>query len=219
MQGQSALELALALHRAPTLAKAMRRGPLPAGVLALLQIAGGSEPVRQSSAAETGRSVSEIEAAASFYIQQVLLHRRADCYRILGATRETPLAVLKEHRSWLLRWIHPDRNRDEWERVFIYRVQTAWDEIGRDHDRRRTTLPGAPQRNDVRAAIRLRRNAPAWIALPVEDPASARRRRWLKILAAAGSAVVIGSLAIAAIASQQSPHPASLAEIAGQPER
>src|SRR5690606_8719170 len=31
-----------------------------------------------------------------------------------------------EHYRWLVRWLHPDRNADEWEALYADRVNRAW---------------------------------------------------------------------------------------------
>jgi hypothetical protein len=203
MQGRSALGLAFDLLRNPTLAKGMRQAPLPHDVLRLLKIAGGSEEARRVAAEEAGRRTPDVEMAAVFYIEQVLLYPGADCYRILGASPATPPDVIRAHRNWMLRWIHPDHNGNEWERALAYRVIGAWDEIRRGggaeealSSRNLTVARPVPHRNHHRARPRQSarfRAAPPWIPLPV---AARRGRRRALLLGLFLAVAITGAVAV-----------------------
>ena len=86
-----ALKTALDLFHVPSQAARVRAGPLPEGVHLLLRIAAGDAEATNQAAACEGRSPEKIREAASFFLEQVLLHADADSYRVLGVTREAKL--------------------------------------------------------------------------------------------------------------------------------
>ncbi|WP_043803528.1 J domain-containing protein, partial [Arenimonas malthae] len=124
-----ALELALACYRAPPrLAQAAQR-PLPDDMLVLLRLAAGDEALAQECAGTAHESVGTVVDAAVFFIQQVLFAPGTDSYRALGVNPDAPDVRIKEHYRWLVRWLHPDRNPDEWDAIYADRVNRAWQDL------------------------------------------------------------------------------------------
>lgn len=144
MTGQDgeALELALGLLHAPTMRTALRRRPLPLGIGEVLAIASESSDAMREASARTGHYGPELVEASRFYIQQVLLADGADAYRNLGATPEAGHAELRDHHRLLLRWLHPDRSREDaqWDSALSTRVNQAWNQL---------RTPGARARYDA----------------------------------------------------------------------
>ena len=132
-----ALEQALACHRAPALLAAARSRPLPDSMLTLLRLAAGDHVMAAHCALASGESETEVVEAAAFFIQQVLFAPGTDSYRVLGVNPHAPDAQLKEHYRWLVRWLHPDRNTDDWDSVYADRVNVAWQTL-RLPERRRS---------------------------------------------------------------------------------
>lgn len=146
-----ALEHALALLRSPRdggLGIGLR---LPQGILQLLRIVGGDEQALAEAHAASKASEREVREASVFFVQQVLFAPGADSYRMLGVDPDADDERIKEHYRWLVRWLHPDRNPDEWEAVYADRVNRAWQDLrtrerrAKYDDRRRepTTNPAA----------------------------------------------------------------------------
>uniref|UniRef100_UPI0035AF47BD J domain-containing protein n=1 Tax=Arenimonas sp. TaxID=1872635 RepID=UPI0035AF47BD len=130
-----ALDLALACYRAPPrLAQAAQR-PLPDDMLVLLRLAAGDEALARECADAAHESAGTVVEAAVFFIQQVLFAPGTDSYRALGVNPDAPDARIKEHYRWLVRWLHPDRNPDEWDAIYADRVNRAWQDL-RHPDRR-----------------------------------------------------------------------------------
>jgi len=135
MRSPEALAAALALLQNPRLARVARRAPLPQGVTFLLEAAVGETGAVAAATALTGRSEAILNSAAGFFIEQVLLNRHADSYRILGADRETPAAELRRNMALLMRWLHPDllENGAPGQRfdrsAYASRVTKAWESI------------------------------------------------------------------------------------------
>ncbi|PZO07661.1 MAG: hypothetical protein DCF27_10110, partial [Lysobacteraceae bacterium] len=126
-----ALEQALAYYRAPALlAKAALR-PLPDDVIELLRLAAGDDAQAAQSADASGESPQRVVEAAVFFVQQVMFSAEADDYRVLGVNPGAPAVRLREHFRWLIRWLHPDRNPDDWDSVYSDRVTRAWQSLRR----------------------------------------------------------------------------------------
>ena len=121
-----ALEQALAFWRAPALLAGARQRPLPEDVLDVVRIAAGDRGLAETAAAALGAPPDELAEAAPFYLQQLLFTPDADSYRVLGVNHDASDARIKEHYRWLVRWLHPDRNADEWEALYADRVNRAW---------------------------------------------------------------------------------------------
>ncbi len=193
------LEQALAALRAPALLAALRARPLPEDMLSLIRLAAREEDSVQHAIEQTHAARNEIIEAAVFLIQQLMFAPHGDSYRVLGVDAEADDARIKENYRWLMRWLHPDRNGDEWEAVFADRVSGAWQDL-RTPDRRQAydrerAIAGAAPLADTAAAARygdvmpLRRTP----ALGDDDLLlSARASRHLPTL-------ILGGLAIVAI--------------------
>jgi hypothetical protein len=124
-----ALHHALELAERPAIAGLMRKQPLPADIVTLIRIAANSEDDLSGAAARTGRPPDFIRSAATLYLQQVLLHPGADAYRTLGVSPGASQEVLSQHMRLLMKWLHPDRDRGDWESAFAERVSGAWDQL------------------------------------------------------------------------------------------
>jgi hypothetical protein len=124
-----ALELALALLRAPALAAQVRERPLPADVLTLIRIAAGDDTTLSEAAAASGETPQRVAEAAVLFLQQTLFRTGADSYRLLGAPATAPQELLKLHHRWLVRWLHPDHQTDDWQAAYMSRVNRAWQDL------------------------------------------------------------------------------------------
>ncbi len=104
-----ALEAALAMLRRPQLARLAQRSSLPRGVTLLLEVAAGESEALLEAQTLTGRPEALLRKAASFFMEQVLLSRASDSYRVLGAGSGATPAELRRHMALILKWLHPDR--------------------------------------------------------------------------------------------------------------
>ena len=124
-----ALELALALSRAPALAAQVRERPLPPDVLTLIRIAAGDDTTLAKAAAASGEAPQPLVEAALLFLQQALFAAGADSYRLLGVPATASQELLKQHHRWLVRWLHPDRQTDDWQAAYMNRVNRAWQDL------------------------------------------------------------------------------------------
>lgn len=139
-----ALHHALQLLRTPTGARPSAHERLPEGMLLLIRIVAGDELALAEARQRSEESGEVVREAAAFYIQQVMFASGSHSYRLLGVDADAPDERIKEHYRWLVRWLHPDRNADEWEVVYADRVNRAWQDL---------RTPSRRQRyDDLRAA-------------------------------------------------------------------
>lgn len=163
MREASALAVAVSLFHLPSRVRALRSAPLPSDLEVLLRIVAGDDRVL----AESLRSVDVTEqtamAAARFYVEQVLLHPDADCYRALGVTSDATTDQLRRHMALLLRWLHPDRDTGGERAAFVGRITDAWNNLKTaerraDYDAARTfhhsALPRPPACSDAAISAR-----------------------------------------------------------------
>lgn len=124
-----ALRIAINLVHLPSRVRKIRSDPLPEDVLLLLRIASGDKEAQHRAAALTGRTVDEIRQAATFFIEQVLLYPDADSYHVLGASPRATNDELRRNMSLLLKWLHPDLDRQSERSVYARRVTMAWNDL------------------------------------------------------------------------------------------
>src|SRR5687767_14390104 len=125
----SALQVATDLLHVPSGVRQIRSAPLPENVLILLRVAAGDEEATREASALAGRSHETVHQAAAFFIEQILLSPDADSYRILGATLDATRDELRRNMALLLRWLHPDLDRQGDRSIFAGRVTRAWEQL------------------------------------------------------------------------------------------
>ncbi len=129
MREETALELAVGLLQLPSRVRALRDAPLPRDVDALLNIVTDEGRSLADAARKTGLTERTVSDAASFYIEQVLLHPGADSYRALGASADSTNDQLRRNMALLLRWLHPDREANSGRAMYAGRITEAWNNI------------------------------------------------------------------------------------------
>jgi hypothetical protein len=120
-----AIEIALDLKAMPRLARIVRRRPLPPQVTPLIRVAAGSRELAQGYAVQYGFSEVYIREACVFFLLEAVLFAGADSHRSLGLEQNASPEEIKEHKRWLLMWLHPDRNHNRWETALFQRVVRA----------------------------------------------------------------------------------------------
>lgn len=125
----TAVKVAIDLLHVPSRVRYLRSEPLPDGVLTVLRIAAGDEAVETEAARTVGRPLELVRRAAAFFIEQILLSPDADSYRVLGAERNATAAELRRNMALLLRWLHPDMDRQGVRSMFAGRVTKAWETL------------------------------------------------------------------------------------------
>ncbi len=127
MAATAALRAAIDLVQVPSRVHLLRAEPLPNGVEMLLRVAAGDEQAETDAATAVGRPRELVRRAAAFYIEQILLSPDADSYRVLGADPTATAHQLRHNMALLLRWVHPDIDRQGVRSLFAGRVTQAWE--------------------------------------------------------------------------------------------
>lgn len=190
--GPSALETALALYQAPSLAAATRLRPVPGDVFEVIRIAAGDGGAINAAVMRSGVEAAVVREASQLYLKHVLFDPDADHYRVLGVASDADSTQIREHRRWLLKWLHPDR-ADEWDAVYAARVQQAWQQL-RDPVRRAGYDEDIADADDWAPAPLGRALRPVWTAraLPADEGAAPAGLRGPWITTALVSLVAIG---------------------------
>jgi hypothetical protein len=123
---KSAVVVALLLLRQPALIRNILRQDIPDDVLVLLKISAGDTTVIQEVSTKHQVDSPVIVAAAKFYMQCILSHADGDVRRMLCLPANASNEVIREHKKWLLKWLHPDRNHDRWESTLFLKVNDAY---------------------------------------------------------------------------------------------
>ena len=135
MNSDGAIRIALDLVHMPSQVRFARSKPLPADVELVLRIAAGDADAEEAAAAVLDRPRPVIRQAAAFFIEQNLLFSEADCYRVLGGNPNSTATELRRNMAFLLRWLHPDIDREGERAMMARRVAIAWDTV-KSPDRR-----------------------------------------------------------------------------------
>ena len=125
----TALQTALVLLHAPTQIRIVRVAPLPEASQFLLRIAVGDQDALAQAAKISDRNERQLQKAASFFIEQVLLAPDSDSYRVLGGRQQSTIAELRRNLALLLRLLHPDVGMNKEQSRFAARVTRAWEDI------------------------------------------------------------------------------------------
>ena len=129
MRDATALRLAIDLMLVPSRVRAQRASPLPSGVAFLLQVAAYDEQAMREAVRLTTKPSEVVQAAAAFFIEQILLKPGADSYHILGARPDAAASELRQNLALLLRWLHPDASQNAHRSIFVTRVTSAWNDL------------------------------------------------------------------------------------------
>lgn len=129
MSGVEAIEIALEIYRKPAQARTLHRHAVPSGMLNVIKVAAGTDEEIKALVDDKTAGSMPVKEAAVFYLQQVLMNADGDDFRQLGLRRGASLQDVKDHKRWLLKWLHPDRNGSPWEQVLFGRVKAAADRL------------------------------------------------------------------------------------------
>ena len=129
MGNRQAMDVALGMYRHPATVRATQDAPLPEGMLTVIRIAAGAEVDADIISPDRARNAEEAREAAVFFLQQVLFRPQSTSYRLLGLAAGAELAQVREHKRWLLKWLHPDRNPNTWESALFQRVVKAAEDL------------------------------------------------------------------------------------------
>lgn len=119
------MDIALDLFRRPLMARAVQRSPLPPGMLEVIKVAAGEPFHRDGILRQEGQASPKAQQAAALFLQHALFLGPGDDFRQLGLDPGADQDRIREHKRWLLKWLHPDRNPSKWESALFLRVSQA----------------------------------------------------------------------------------------------
>lgn len=134
MAERRAIDIAHDLFRRPLMARMVQGSPLPPGMIEVIRIAAGEVPAREGRLLPDSQTAETTRQAAVFFLQQALFQSQGDDYRVLGLTPPVTSEQIREHKRWLLKWLHPDRNASKWESQLFLRVARAAEELEKRGD-------------------------------------------------------------------------------------
>ena len=208
MAPNRALEAALALARAPSLARAMRLHPLPEGLILILQMLAGDLDARTEARELTGLAEDHIVAIAELYVLRVMLFRGASPRRALGVEPGVDRSQIRRHMGYLMSWLHPDKGSSAWRAAFARRVLDAWQRIDKEEDE-------TSQSPSLRSRIWRPLFLIPWIATPPERLARVRLVTfWRRLMKFAPFALILFPWIDASQGSRSSSNVLSPAKVA-----
>ncbi len=153
-----ALRAAIYLLHLPAGLRLAREQSLPDGVPLLLEVAAGEEAATAACAAKLERPGDLVRDAAGFYIEHVVMIPDADAFRTLGARRDATDAELRRNMAMLLRWAHPDVDRQGERTVFAGRITRAWEALKTPERRASYEAANPPRPRAKSSPSRAKRN-------------------------------------------------------------
>jgi len=148
----AAVKVAIDLVQVPSRVRHLQSRPLPDGVVMVLRIAAGDEAALSEASKAVSRPRALVRTAAAFFIEQILLCADADSYRVLGASPHATPGELRRNMASLMRWLHPDANRQGDQSIFAGRVTKAWEDLKTPE--RRAAYDTKRSKQDVKSRAR-----------------------------------------------------------------
>jgi hypothetical protein len=144
--------LAVALHgyRQPASLTNLKSGKLPKGLIDVLKAAAGDEKTLALSSKNFGTSQEHIRDASQFYLQTLLATANDNPFRRLALEADASIDEIRDHKRWLLKWLHPDRNSNQWETKLFKLVNDAAIKLGQTDVSTRPPPPQSKQKANRR---------------------------------------------------------------------
>lgn len=194
-----AIDRALEMARQPKQLTRQAPHTLPPDILNVIKCAAGDENTLAKSALERNTTQDCIRDAARIYLQHIVTHSNGSDRMVLGLPSGATAADIREHKRWMLKWLHPDRNPSKWETNLFHRVKEASERLenGAAHEPIEKKQEHAFQRRRRQAGVKvIARQRPP---LPKSgfQPQRLRKRDILRLIL--GPAIL--ALCVAAITS------------------
>lgn len=120
-----AIDRALETARQPKQLTRQIPAQLPPNMLDVIKCAAGDEPTLLKFASERNVSEQKIRDAARIYLQHIVTHANGSDRLVLALSAGFTSGDVREHKRWMLKWLHPDRNPSKWETNLFQRVKEA----------------------------------------------------------------------------------------------
>jgi hypothetical protein len=140
-----AIDVALAVYKQPGQFAIPKPGRFPTGMLDIIKTAAGDDDTIHLLCDDTHLPRDTAIQVCKFYLQKLLTTGSNDPYLMLGLDRNASLADLKDHKRWLLKWLHPDRNPSKWESGLFLKVGKAAMQIEDGNAYEKLETPNSPR--------------------------------------------------------------------------
>jgi hypothetical protein len=100
--------------------------------LTVLKAAAGDEATLAQQAQFHNTDAKLVHEAARHYLLTLLMDPKNRGLRIIGLADDASESEIKDHKRWLLKWLHPDRNSNAWEQALFHKVSAAKAEHPKD---------------------------------------------------------------------------------------
>lgn len=192
-----ALFEALRLLELPAGVPRARTCRFPADVGLLIRLLAGDETSLEEARHAHSEAVAVLLDAAEFYLLQVCFTPGVDSYRVLGVNRDAPSEQIREHYRLLVRWLHPDRNSDAWQTVYLDRVNQAWRDLR--HPSERAAYDQSVPETILADALPAASNVPAFALAPAGAAPGKRLSARVMRRMPARALAVLGVVAVLAL--------------------
>lgn len=116
---------ALDLYRGLILPHAALRRPYPHDMLTVITLAAGDEAVLAAQAEQTLEQAQTLRSAACCFLELVLTRAGNSDHGVLALNPGAAPDLIRAHKRALLKWLHPDRNRNAWQAALSAKVSAA----------------------------------------------------------------------------------------------
>ena len=133
-----AIDVALSKSRLPP---SQKQSALPDNMTDLVRLAAEHKDTLTLYANRKNMKSEQLVEAARFYLQTLILENKTDDHKTLGLTPAATAAEIKDHKRMLLKWLHPDLNKNRWESSLFNRVQLAAERLEAPPEARIVPVP------------------------------------------------------------------------------
>jgi hypothetical protein len=119
---QNAMTLAVEAYKTPSRLRHLSTGAVPSGMFLVIKAAAGDDATLLEQSELHRMSVENVRDAAKHFLLRHLLDPNVRGLQLLGLSEGAKEADIKNHKRWLQKWLHPDRNPSMWEQQLFKRI-------------------------------------------------------------------------------------------------
>ncbi len=142
--GKRAIDVAVAVYKQPSQFSVPRIGNYPSCMLDIVKTAAGDEETINLISKDLNMPREAVIEICKFYLRKLLTAGDNDPFRMLALDRGATADNIKDHKRWLLKWLHPDRNSSKWESALFLMIGNAALQLEESKSEKEiSTLPAA----------------------------------------------------------------------------
>jgi hypothetical protein len=120
-----AIDVAVAVYKQPNQFMVPKPGSYPLDMLDVIKTAAGDEETIELMAKDLNMARDTVVQVCKFYLHKLLTAGGNDPFRMLALDYGATVTNIKDHKRWLLKWLHPDRNPSKWESALFLTIGKA----------------------------------------------------------------------------------------------